>query len=108
MNKRKINFVKALLRKASLFWWTRQVAVKKARVARGVYRCNSCGYEGKRKEFEIDHVVPVVDPVKGFVSFDEYINRLLPDSPSGWQVLCHSCHDKKTEKENKKRKKKND
>lgn len=104
MTLRKRNFVIAILRKASLRWPTRYAAIKKARIERGVYVCKKCQKTGPLKEFELDHVIPVVGP-EGFVDFDTYIDRLLPDSVDGWQLLCFSCHDKKTKKENKKRKK---
>lgn len=106
MTKSKKNFVIFMLRKASLRWHTRNAAIKQARVERGIYKCSKCGYTGKRNEFELDHKIPVIDPKKGFTTFDEYIDRLLPDSIDGWQFLCTSCHDKKTEQENKKRRKK--
>lgn len=105
MNKSKINFVVYNLRKISLRWHTRSKAIKRARVERGLYRCDLCGYMGKRGEFELDHKIPVIDVKKGFTTFDEYIDRLLPDEVDGWQFLCKTCHDKKTAKENKKRKK---
>lgn len=104
MNPRKRNFVIVGLRKLSFKWPTRYEAIRLARVSRGVYRCKKCGVEGKLKDFDVDHVVPVVGK-NGFTTFDEYIERLLPDSPSGWQLLCKACHLEKSNKENKRRKK---
>lgn len=49
----------------------------------------------------MDHVLPVVDPARGFVSFDEYADRMFPDTALGWQRLCKDiCHPLKTEQEN--------
>ena len=105
MDKRKKQFVINTLRRASYRWPTRSTAEKRSHIGRGLYKCESCGYEGPRKDFVMDHVIPVVDPIKGFTTFDEYIERMFPDNSDGWQRLCHSCHDKKTENENNIRKK---
>jgi hypothetical protein len=79
-----------------------------ARVSRGVYKCNLCGHEGKRKEFNMDHIEPVI-PVEGFSNgkpwdWNEYIGRMYCE-PSGYQMLCTVCHKAKTKKENAERKK---
>lgn len=104
MNKKKRNFVIATLRKASFKWPTRYAAIKKARISRGIYECKKCKKTGPLKEFDLDHVIPVIGP-EGFISFDVYIERLFPDNEDGWQLLCKKCHEKKTEKENKIRRK---
>jgi 5-methylcytosine-specific restriction endonuclease McrA len=106
MDRRKKQFVINTLRKASYRWPTRSEAEKRSRVDRGLYKCENpkCGHIGPRKDFVMDHVIPVVDPVEGFVSFDVYIERMFPDSAKGWQRLCHQCHDIKTETENSTRK----
>jgi hypothetical protein len=44
-----------------------------------------------------------VDPVRGFVSWDEFIARLFVEQ-SGYQVLCQACHAVKTGKEREVRK----
>ena len=100
MDKRKKQFVINTLRRASYRWPTRGEAEKRSRVERGIYKCEQCGHLGKRGEFAMDHVIPVVDPEKGFTTFDEYIDRMLPDSALGWSRICHKCHSDKTEKEN--------
>jgi len=107
MDSRKKQFIINTLRRASYRWPTRGQAEKRSRVERGLYRCENpgCGHEGPRKDFAMDHVVPVVDPERGFVSFDEYIDRMFPDSPDLFWRLCHKCHDEKTAKENGVRKK---
>jgi len=51
----------------------------------------------------VDHIEPVVDIKRGFVSWDEYIKRLLVEK-KGLQVLCRDCHDKKTKEERGQRK----
>lgn len=43
----------------------------------------------------VDHIIPVVDPETGFMSWDEYIQRMFSDSEN-FQVLCDDCHTAKT------------
>ncbi|MDW8345659.1 MAG: HNH endonuclease signature motif containing protein [Bacteroidia bacterium] len=102
MTSKKRAFIINVLRRASFTWWSRTAALKKARVKRGIYRCNICKYEGPLKDFEMDHVIPVIGK-EGFTTFDEFIERLFPDSPNGWQLLCKPCHTDKTNKENEER-----
>lgn len=49
---------------------------------------------------EIDHIVPVVDPIEGNSGWDEFIPRLFPDSFEAYMCLCISCHSIKTKCEN--------
>jgi hypothetical protein len=39
----------------------------------------------------MDHIVPVVDPIRGFVDWDEYIDRLFVEM-DGYRCLCKQCH----------------
>lgn len=93
-------FVIQTLRRASYRWPSRNEAMAKARVSRGVYECAHCKQHVGNKEKKMDHVEPVVDPVKGFTTFDEYIERMLPMEHTGYQCLCESCHAIKTALEN--------
>ena len=82
---------------------------------RGVYKC--VGYKrrwhhvpvsikvgGKRvRNVAVDHIKPVICPVSGFTSWDDMIERMFVEG-SGFQILCKSCHDKKTGDERKIRK----
>ena len=62
------------------------------------YRCADCGGEFPAKDVARDHVDPVVDPTKGFVGWDELIQRMFCEA-DGFQVLCKTCHKKKTDQE---------
>ena len=66
------------------------------------FRCNECDGDFVRKDVEVDHTYPVVDPEEGFKDWDTYINRMFC-SAENLQVLCRSCHLQKTKEERKKR-----
>lgn len=107
------SFIKGALRQASLRWPPKAKAKGKARVARGLYRCAGYGTKphevpatlppmaGNKRRIDnavVDHIIPVVDPVEGFVSWDELIKRLFCEE-DGFQILCHECHKRKTQDE---------
>lgn len=101
MTNQKKNFVIQMLRRGTYKWHSRWRAEKRSKVGRNQYICECCGQVLTKKETQMDHVVPVVDPVRGFVGFDEYADRMYPDDPSGWQRLCKDiCHKAKTDEEN--------
>lgn len=62
------------------------------------YLCAACAGEFPAKEISVDHIEPVVNPVTGFVSWDEYINRMFCDKDN-LQALCMTCHKIKTKEE---------
>ena len=47
---------------------------------------------------EVDHIKPVVDPKKGFTTWDDFIDRLFCEKKN-LQALCRGCHAKKTKEE---------
>lgn len=96
-------FLIAILRRASYKWPPRNEALKTARIERGLYKCNACSNSFGRKEIKIDHIEPVVDPLKGFQTWDEYINRMFCQK-EGFQILCEPCHNIKSDIEKKIRK----
>lgn len=91
-------FIKSTLRKASYRWPYRNLAMQKARVGWGLYKCAHCGKSVTNKIKKLDHVNPVVDPRVGFVSWDEFGKRELVGL-CGWQVLCEICHNVKSKGE---------
>lgn len=112
------SFVVSALRAASNKWPPKYLSKKEAWVSRGIYRCAGYGRKahdvhaslppkpGNKRRINnavVDHIIPVVDPAIGFVSWDEFINRLFVEKDK-LQVLCHECHLAKTadEKEQKK------
>lgn len=101
------SFLTSILRSGARRWAPIQSTKKKARIRRGIYQCASCNTEvpatkihnGKRSNnIFVDHIKPVVDPHKGFITWDEYIERLYCEEDN-LQVLCKHCHDVKSKQE---------
>lgn len=99
MDNRKKSFAIQILRRGTYKWPSRWKAEKRSRVGRGEYFCESCGVICKKKDTQMDHVYPVVDPSVGFNGFDDYIDRMFPSDEFGWQRLCSPCHTEKTSQE---------
>ena len=104
------------LRMLSRWWTPKQEAIGRARIKRGVYKCELCwtewpwtlpplkGKKRKRKNINADHIREVV-PVTGFTTYDDFIKRLFV-SAEQFQSLCWECHswpNWKTQFENKER-----
>ena len=58
-------------------------------------KCSKC------KLPEIDHINPVGSPPRDFNGWDDYYKKMFEGK---LQALCHKCHQKKTQAENKLRK----
>lgn len=61
-------------------------------------RCAQCKELFPDKMLQVDHIVPVIDPVVGFTTWDEMADRLFC-SKENFQVLCKTCHQDKTNQE---------
>ena len=96
------DFVIATLRRASYRWFSRSEALTRARISRGVYKCEMCLQPFPKKEVHLDHIHPIV-PVTGFDTWDGYIERLFCNV-DGFSVLCENCHYAKTSVETSQRK----
>ena len=92
------------LRKLSYRTPMRWEVLKAAKRVGNEYNCAMCKKYFERKQVQVDHKEPIIDPTTGFTSWDTYINNLFVSS-DGLQVLCRPCHKDKTSKENSKRKK---
>ena len=109
------SFVTSALRAASRRWPVKYKALKAAFAGRQVnaktgklamhYKCAKCKKLFVAADVQVDHVLPVVDPKKGFVGWDVYIDRMFCEIEN-LQVLCRSCHAVKTADEKKQRSKK--
>jgi 5-methylcytosine-specific restriction endonuclease McrA len=109
------SFVTSALRAASRRWPPKYKALKEAFVGRKEnkktgklamhYKCAKCKKQFVAADVQVDHVLPVVDPKVGFVSWDDFINRIFCEIEN-LQVMCKPCHKVKTELEKAERKKK--
>jgi len=68
------------------------------------YTCKSCKKDFTAKNVQVDHIKPIVDPKIGFVSWDDFIEKLFCEVKN-LQVLCIPCHKKKSALERTERKK---
>lgn len=89
----------ASVRRASYRWVPRYKAKAAARIERGQYKCAACKGLFGPKQISLDHIKPVVDPHKGFIDWNNYIERLFCEE-DGFQVLCKTCHSAKSKHEN--------
>jgi 5-methylcytosine-specific restriction endonuclease McrA len=109
------SFVTSALRAASRRWPVKYKALKAAFAGRQVnaktgklamhYKCAKCKKLFVAADVQVDHVQPVVDPKKGFVGWDVYIDRMFCEIEN-LQVLCKPCHKIKTDQEKLERKRK--
>lgn len=107
------SFVISALRAASRRWPVKWAVLKAALVGKTVnkktgkiaqhYKCNTCNANFPAADVVVDHINPVVDTMKGFTTWDEYVERMFVEA-DGLQVLCKPCHKDKTEIERKERK----
>ena len=68
------------------------------------YRCNECKGDFPATQIHVDHILPIVSPEEGFISWDSFINNLFC-KVEDLQILCKSCHiNGKTKEENRVRK----
>ena len=107
------SMIRSTLRKASR-WWKPVVLVKAAakrkyngpnKRQKFEYQCAVCKNYFPEKRINVDHIDPVgslmcSDDLKGFVE------RLFCEA-QGLQVMCDTCHDKKTKQEKEDRLNKN-
>jgi 5-methylcytosine-specific restriction endonuclease McrA len=109
------SFVTSALRAASRRWPVKYKALKAAFAGRQVnaktgklamhYKCAKCKKLFVAADVQVDHVQPVVDPKKGFVGWDVYIDRMFCEIEN-LQVMCKPCHKIKTDQEKLERRKK--
>ena len=70
------------------------------------WKCAKCGELASKGEKHRDHIIPVVDPEKGWNgSWDTYRDRMGYEDPGNLQILCLKCHKEKTNGENQLRRK---
>lgn len=93
----------------SMRWGPISECLKRARVGRGEYLCQSClqtvpatvkdeTTRKRIKNIHVDHIDPVIDPTVGFISWDSVIQRLFVEVDE-LQAICHACHTIKSNEE---------
>lgn len=98
----KKSFIINSLRRATYRWPGRWIAEKRSKLStKGDYFCEQCGLICKKKETQMDHILPVVI-VTGWDSWENVLDRMFC-SPDGWQRICRPCHKLKTQGENQSR-----
>ena len=95
---RKRGFIVSALRRASGRWAPKNDAKAASRISRNAYRCCSCHKIVTNTEIQIDHIIPVVDPTKGFTTWDDFITRLFVEI-DGFRSVCTTCHAEITAKQ---------
>jgi ferredoxin len=97
------SFIKSALRAASKRWAPIQQVLKESSTRFGYFKCAICEQEcpvsiilnGKRHKNKIaDHIIPVVDPEKGFETWDKVIESMFCEKEN-LQAVCHACHKEK-------------
>lgn len=98
-------FVRSGLRSASSRWPPKYQALANAKRKyegpnkrqKWEYQCASCGGWFPTKEVSVDHIEPV-GTLKDYEDLPEFVQRLFCGI-EGLQILCSSCHSKKTKEE---------
>lgn len=99
MDKQKKAFIINVLRRGTYKWYGRWTAEKRSHL-RDLkrYFCEECGEICRKKDTQMDHVLPVI-PVEGTEDLNVIADRMYPP-PEGWRRLCKPCHKLKTDAEN--------
>jgi len=101
------SFIKGLLRRGSNRWAVKFDVLNEAKRGKMInketgrmaehYECNMCHNLFPLKQVEVDHIIPIME--KG-ITWDEVIKKMFCEKDN-LQVLCKSCHGKKTKQERK-------
>ncbi len=63
-------------------------------------QCACCGEWFPPSRIEKDHRIPC-GSLKCFEDIPGFIERLTPESPDAFQMLCETCHNEKTQSDRK-------
>ena len=104
---RRHSFIVSVLRSGTRRWPPKYQCLNEAKTEKKLnkktkriaqhFLCAKCKKDFPQKEVSVDHINPVI-PKEGFTSWDSFIENLFCEADN-LQVLCDSCHTKKTKKE---------
>lgn len=97
-------YVFGALRKIWRWHPVRRQALALAKVSGNMFKedmftCAKCDEVFPKKQVQVDHINPVIDPKRGFLDWNTYIDRLLNVTIHDVQILCKDCHQLKTQAE---------
>lgn len=84
----------------------RRASKRKDKRIKWEYKCAQCKKWKKQKEVSVDHIIPA-GSLNSFEDIAGFVERLFV-GVDGLQVLCKTCHDKKTLAERQEKNNKND
>lgn len=90
--------LRSAIRKVWLYSALRREVLARARVSRGVYKCEKCFKLVGNKEIEVDHIIPATPP-SGLETQEDwgyFIWNLLFITIDRLMALCSECHQIKT------------
>lgn len=103
-------FIRSALRQKSRFWKPITKAKEAARraykgpnkIQKWEYQCNTCKDWFKDKEVAVDHLIECGE-LKCLEDLPGFVERLFAEE-GAYQVLCHTCHNTKTQEYRKSKK----
>ena len=107
------SFIRSALRQKSRWWKPISVCKMNARrLYKGInkrqkyeYQCKKCKTWHAEKNINVDHIIPA-GSLNTATDLPKFVERLFCEQDN-LQVLCTTCHDKKTLKEKQSKKKTN-
>lgn len=97
--------IRSTLRRSFRYWKPGTSALNAVRVAKPgphgakwAYRCARCTKLYRRDGVQIEHKIPC-GTLKRYEDIVPFLQRLTPESPEAFQVLCKTCHKEKTQQE---------
>lgn len=94
-------FIRSALRHAFTKWGPKHAAKREAKVAYNKYNCAACSGVFPSKEVEVDHIVPA-GSLRTYDDLPGFVERMFCEA-EGFQVLCKTCHQAKTNEERKRK-----
>ena len=103
-------FIISTLRSGSRRWPPKYITLNAAKTEKKInpksgrlaqhFVCNTCQGEFTNKDMEVDHIMPIVDPIRGFVDWNTFVERLFCNEDN-LQAICKPCHKEKSKTERK-------